>query len=513
MSSPFDSYPTGRNPVLTDDDFIYERTAIDQQPDGGYAYPFSPRHALTQLVADFYLSYTDDLAAFQLPLRVVWLHGFGSLAGTEPAGLPAPAHVRDLLIADALGNVVFDSTTATVFSSYSWGSYEITAWETTGAIARIVSYPGLAGDFSIDLAYSDAWLSARTYERLPLRVRSITVGEVKLSGDIVIAPGYNMALTGDSPAPQDGSRVQSTITIAGTLGAGAGLAPGCTETTVKITSINQISADASGNFSIQADGCFRVEQNLSFSGGTGSFTTDATRATLQVFSDCQPCCTCTDYADTYKGLDTAWNNWLIVAQQAELIRDLYAANKARWETQAACRDASWLQFVMMQEPGCKTFLGAMFCNRSACCLFGVRIRFTVTRYTEGVLDPDLDTLSVPAAFISGNETNGDMPYAPQISYGGGGAVVECYFEQVDPQSSVIARLKACVNCDSTQTLAATATVHATGIASGCALDTITVPDSLQAIWTAAHVDAVSTLDSVAAMAPLSPAPADPVCNC
>src|ERR1051326_8371380 len=84
---------------------------VSQPPGHGASYPFmSPSTEIQRLLGDFYLVYED--AGYVMPFSVAWLYGFGDQVVAAPSGFPAPTHARDLVITDAEGTVVFDSTTA-----------------------------------------------------------------------------------------------------------------------------------------------------------------------------------------------------------------------------------------------------------------------------------------------------------------------------------------------------------------------------------------------------------------
>lgn len=507
--------PIGGGVILTPDVLQYERTAVDQPPDGGFAYPFVAAHALTPLLADAYLSYADDLGLAVPPLRVAWLHGFGLNPAPPPDGMPTPVHLREILIADAAGNTVFDSTEATNFGDLGWGARRIVQWETTTAVARVVFYEGQLPNFAAELAYSDAVLDARTCERLPLRLRSLRAGSGRLVGAVRVVAGYNVELAATAPAGGDGGRREATLTIGGVIGAGTGRKPGCESVDLTLGTINKIAPGADGNFVIQADGCYRAQRDLVVGPpGDGRTASLARPASLVLSNDCEPCCTCAEYADVYRALSALWDDWHTVGARAASVRDTYAANVARWNAQASCRAARALRAIAAQEPGCKTFVGALYCNASACCLAGVRLRFTVRRYRNGVLDGgSLADVTVPAAFVSGPGLTDDTPYGPRVTYTAGAAIVECFFEGADPQAALIAKLRLCADCAADQTLEATVTAHAAGSAPGCTPPAAAVPPAIAALWAAAGVDAVPTLAVEPVLAPLDPTPAPPPCEC
>ncbi len=385
-------------------------------------------------------------------------------------------------------------------------------------MARLVCCTAQLANTAEEILYADAVLDASTCERLPLRLRSVRLGVNRVAGNVRIVAGYNLDLA-TAPVPTtDGKRVQNTLTISGTIGAGAGRLPGCDTVESLFTTINKIRPDGSGSFTIQADGCYRAERVLGFSGAgsdrSGTFPNPDAAATLLLSNDCGPCCSCEDFSYTYRGLDSVWDGWAVIARQAEQTRDIYERNLARWEAQASCRAASALRLTAIQEPGCKTFLGAIYCNASTCCLSGVRLRITVQRYNNGVLDSStLDDLRVASAFIAGPGLTGDVPYLPRVTRTPSAMIVECFFDNVDPQTSVIIKIRLCADCTPDQTIAATATAHAGSAAPGCTLAPITVTDELAALWAAAGLDTVAALAETEALAPLDPAAIPPLCGC
>lgn len=451
------------------------RTAVDQRPWGGTDHPFAGPSSYALLLTDFYLDYADPLARFEPPFTLAWLYNVGSLAGgSRPAGI-TPAHPIDLTVKDALGAVVFNSTLAS-YSATAWGSERtVSQWIGATAVCRIVSRSPQAAEFHIDEEPGMS-LSPRTYRRTPARVTGIKVGSQVFTGRVRLQAGYNIALgVPASAAPADGAQALAVMTIDAVPGAGAGLAPACADVVPTIRTIDRVGPNSGGNFIIQADDCLRLQ--IPTSGGGGELT---------LASDCQPCCSCEAFVNTYRGLSRMWTRWQALATSAEAARNEYAANVARWTAQAACRAGQPAALTAVQQDPCGAYLGGSFCNNTGCCLAPVEVRFT---------------FSTPP-IVLGAELNG-AAYAPLVQ----GPVVRFMLDALNPGQSLAAKLRVRVACNTGDSLTTTLTAHAPDV-DGCVQPTAPVDTTVTTAWSANHVPAGDPVRAVETKtSPLSLAPA------
>jgi hypothetical protein len=296
-----------------------------------------------------------------------------------------------------------------------------------------------------------------------------------------------------------------------------------------VRTINQIGPDAAGAFRIEAGGCHKVQSPLAETAPVGGvrqaeyaaagLSAGQAAAALRLGNDCAPCCGCDDFADTYRGLSLLWDQWQALASWGMAVRDRHGRNVARWNAQAECRAAQALAFTARPEPACKSGLSAQYCNRSGCCNYDVRVRFTVQQYVDGVLAIG----PVPGAAVveawAQSAGAGEQPAAPALYSVPGGVVVELSFDRADPQGTVTAKARLCAGCDGSQSLRVTASVHVAGTVadqngSDCTLPAAAVPGDISALWTAAGLDdvpavAVSDPTGVAA----DPSPNSYSCGC
>lgn len=488
------------------------RTAVNQQPGGGTLYPFAvdPAAGLLDAILDAYLSYEDDVCVRVLPFDLT----------VTAAGADFTTSVTDAN-GDDVVDAVFDSTEA---ATTVWGS-DRTVYEWVGStyvFRLVVADAGITG-----LSNAVGVLDPRVLNRLPGRVRSFRLGSQVLDGDIVFMAGNNVALSVEDPenGRSDGGRYATRLLMDAVPGAGEGREEGCLDGDQAIRKVNQITPDAAGNFVIELDDCYRAQLAVAVTGAeddvraalyeSAGLTTAQAKAAIALFNDCRPCCPCTYFVRTYKGLKRMWDRWKTVAVSAEAARDTFTDNIDRWTTQAACRTTAPLRTVLKSQPGCKTFAGAYFCNTTRCCLTNILIRFTFQYYENGV-ETAWPGGTVTEAYLIG--ANGNEAYAPTVS----GQVYTFAVETAEPFGAVVAGLKLCVACQPDPddedppelTIRMTATVQYLDPPSPnqdgneCVVTAADVPDDIAGVWTDLELPSTPTIRGVAASAavPLNPEP-------
>lgn len=498
--------PSGRSPI-----------SVNQPPAGGSDYPFaSPSDDVAQLLGDFQLEYEDD--GFTPPLRVSWLHGFGSAAGPGVlAGYPTPTHDRDLRVTDAHGRVVFDSASATAYGTRNWGDrLQVTWWVGTSAACACVSYLSWSdsetphADYPADIYPQDGTLDPTAYVRTPYRVRSLVVNGQKLSGDVELAGGYNVSLAlGDSSASAvataltsaastDGRRKTAAVTVRAVPGDGLGVRGGCEPGDPVVRRINGVGPGGGGNLALDMSGCLRLQTPVRLVGVYGNReAVPGPAATLGLHNDCEACCRCDYYARTYKGLRKLWLDGAVLAREAQGVRNLYAANKARWEAQKACREGQPLRLSLIPGLGCRVAVGGSLCNTTGICLSPLVLR-TTFQLTSGGADVTAGGAAVCSSiYASGSGTNGDVP----INLGYGWPVYDAFFDYANQQDTSTVRYRLCANaCDAGSVLNVTLTAHGP-LPPG--FTPPAVPAYVTAAW-ATTPPAYPVLYSLSASAPLYP---------
>lgn len=329
------------------------RIGVDQ-PQGGSQYPLlRPSTDIQDLLADFYLAYSDDTSRFSLPFHIAWLHGFGEDSSTPPDGAVA-AHDYDIWVVDDAGRLVFDSTQATSFVTKDWDTrLRIVQWESADAVCRLVYFLGWDPDntprtYDLDLIPQQAELDSRTLELMPRRVRSLRLaGHEKFSQGVVrLRNGYSTTLELPTTTATPGGRANTTVLVGAQGGSGLGRYPGCSDIK-QITHIDGVGPDAHGNFLLAAAECLRVEQRPH---------------QVVLYDNCTPCYECEDFGNVYEILRSLWDKMVQVGHAAEAARDQYMANRTRWLEAGRERQSLPLRLAISSASGCRTSVTGAFCN-------------------------------------------------------------------------------------------------------------------------------------------------------
>ena len=485
------------------------RTAVNQPPSGGSIYPFTEDVALAAVVLDAYLSYEDDACAYEHPLTLAVAQDGGEF---------------DATVTDANGATVVTAQSADA-STTDWGDdrrvYEWTLGE--NVFRLVIGHTALAS--------GSGELDPRIANRLPQRVRSLRVGLLQFRGPLVVQAGYNVDMSVEPDIERvDGGRFFHIVNLDGVAGAGEGRLTGCEEVEPLVRRINRITPDPAGNFKIEADDCFRQQPSLFLDDTDGvkiaeysaaGLSQEEARAAVKLYDDCRPCCECDYFVRTYRGLKRMWERWKSIAADAELVRDTFGQNRDRWLAQLECRLANPLRLVVITEPGCKTFMGGIYCNMSKCCLTGLELRFTLQRYRNGVLlEEPPTTVTLNESYIEGSATDGEEKYTPLFyEQPPKWPVMQYNFEYANPQETSMAKLRLCITCEAADSLKVTLSAHAPDPAPApqtnevCTLPTPAVPADIQAIWDAAGVPENTMRAIVSKTIPLNPVPPQYTCEC
>jgi hypothetical protein len=438
------------------------RTAVNQEPSPGTDYPFTAACAVGPVVLDLYLAYEDSTCTYRPPFRVAWLYGFGANTVSPVPERPVPTHVRDVIIEDADGVVVFDSTTADYINSW-WGDYrEICQWESAKAVLRIVRNQQNASAFDTYIATDndEGNLDDRTIVKVPKRLRSLRLGAQRFTGNMVITDGYNISLEVAPPSRVDGGRLVTQITINGKPGGGLGSRPGCEETLVLVRRINNVSPTDLGYFNVELDACYRRHVAAAFHSGAlawGAYglTPIEARAGFVVFDDCKPCCPCPDFVNTYTALRRVHGLWGDTAHEAEVVRDSHKDNIERWNNQRTCRIDNPLRVTLTPQGNCTVAVGAVLCNTSTVCLAPVEIRFSFeTSDVAGSLSGHGGVCA--GALLAGSGIDGNEA----VTLGGKWPDFVATFDYAGAQEPSSVSFRVCLpDCTNGLTLTLTASAH------------------------------------------------------
>ena len=522
-SSSSSSSSAGAGPCEPFDVEVDGRQGIGvTQPESGTDYPLvSPTEDVRHLIADFWLAfdqpsdYRPGVAPLALPFRIEWLYGFGcippdfpiptydssssawssicsvssnSLSSSESESvvhdcMPIPRHAHDIVVVDATGRRVFDSTKSDItYATREWGSrLRIVEWrDPSDAVVSLVYHTAWSPNddpeprnYPIYFFPNNAVLDERSIERLPKRVRSLTVVLDNLARTAVdFEAGYNMLLEPFETIEVDGKRRSTRVTFNATPGAGLGVFPGCEPEQLVIRRINGAGPTEEGDFFISATDCYFARQptriisddpretlpetnlvpgNVPTPGlpdplaGTAKnlpgwpTDDDPTYAHLQFGNDCDPCCDCEDYVEVAKYMNRQRNRYHIVGTDFEDHRDIYHDNRERWLNSLDCFLRYPLRIKLLPQICPFLDVAIQFCNQSDECRLEVELSVTFTTSPDGGVGVEVPgyTFITGASRKEGRTSNETERY----KMGGEWPTFTAFFDSVQPSQSVNARFR------------------------------------------------------------------------
>ncbi len=413
------------------------RIGVDQQQ-GGSIYPFTQADDdLYALVADFFLAYTDNYCRFEQPFSITYLYGFSDVVADAEGGDPTPTHDKDIVVKDANGQVVFDSTLLPdnefAFREQEWGSrLLLVEWLGDTAICRIVVHtkipiggttPCIKSPYRPEIGDLDV----RTLEPLLPHVQKLRVNSSS-SWYTTLVGGYNTLL--EVTEETDSVRPKTVITINNTPGYGIGRVPGCEEDRT-LRQLNSVDADASGNVALTAQQCYWWEIPH-----TIEETEDGPRAvaiphTLRLNNDCGQCPPCSDYAAVYEAIRRLMDRYMALGARAEAVRDQYRENLVRWLQQGRIRQEKPLRLAVYASGACIAGVSGGLCNNSESTVEDLELRFTFTAMTGAYVCGSgfITGSAVDSESESGvTSPDGHVPLAPSGSW----PVFSYFFDRVPP---------------------------------------------------------------------------------
>jgi hypothetical protein len=384
---------------------IPDRRGIGVAQGLGSNYPFMRRPSpdIEHLVADFYLSIDvmakdgGFAASFpSFPYRISWLYGLGT--GSIGASPMSPVHAVDLLVVAATGLTVFDSRLAIQQSNEFLPGFDPSAgfrttafgpnmtiyeWFKGADVCRLVVYNNWSQDaaplsFHNDIFPASAWLDPRTTEMRPRYIRSISALSQKFSAtDVEIGSGHNIHTTSNPATP---GKIQLTqVVLNASPGAGLGTYNNCTSPKPQISSINNVSPDTAGGFTIAGKDCVNVFQSTVLLHTMPRVTAPSASINpmapnIIIRDDCKACCSCDDYVDAAKDIVSTRNQYAVIAKEMQHDRDTYHHNVHRWNSSKTCRSDHSLNLVL-QAQGCPFVdVLAQYCNQSSVCQKNIQLR-------------------------------------------------------------------------------------------------------------------------------------------
>jgi len=475
-------------------------------PDSPTHYPLvEPDPISDNLVQDLYLSFNDPYNEFEFPFRIRALAGFGT--ASPQTGDFNPEETWDISIVDKNGRIVFDSTQPTGWNPWKGldftpentrehseiitadNSLRSVTWTIGPHACRIIVSEAVAADVPA-IFYPDVEMDPRTLNRLAARVSRIILNGQHLDGNIRFESGNNLRLTVEEVDTGDGERNVTQISFRALPGDGDGRMDGCDETVESIRTINQVSPDASGNISIDVEGCYRLQRPgeittfdpREFSLGGDEFEADLEaqitvtdinrvpgynaeaakvleikKSAMQIYGDCEPCCSCNDYANTYKGLRQVYESLQAPAVQAKAARVLLQDSVARWEAQRRCREEEPLRLLLHNGFSCRFNVGAVFFNFTDCCLSPVQLRLTIQLFGTNTSAAEVVRPISAYTFRAGADTNHVEEHA---SFSGSSPVFDMHYDNIDGKSGARFRgLFLTEGCETGWRIRATLTAH------------------------------------------------------
>jgi len=402
---------------------------FEQPNNNGTNYPFvSPSEDIRYLFGDFFLSFESN-ADIVYPLKVVWLYGFGTDVVSPPSGWNTPTHAKDIVIADANDAIVFDSTTASRFTSSAWdGRLLILEWTAADKVCRCTIHTawstediaaGLDRTYDLYITPTNGELQADTWYELPKRIHSVKVGNTVISKKqiLTLESGYNVnvaledsqnlvgldALGLATNTVVAGTRKTNKVRLEAIPGAGIGVFPGCTDSEVVLRTVNKQKANSFQNFTLDSEACIRTQRAVglidssprTFDYAAFNLSSSQAKASLEFHNDCKGCCDCESFARTYQGLKRQWFLSKGLADFAVSARDQYGIAVERWIEEKTVRERDQLKVRLENAGDGKVSWGVNHCNASKCCIVGVQLSLVWVVYVDDTLFPPFYDVPFP----------------------------------------------------------------------------------------------------------------------
>jgi hypothetical protein len=367
------------------------------QPQSGLDYPLTaPSADIRYLIADMDLSYDDpgDYGAPQQtapPLSIKYLYGIGTDDNTNAASFfGTVTHAADILIVDSADRVIFNSVTATNFSSAAWGTdYHLYSWSSENATCSLLVYTTWPANddemrqYAKRLAPTRAVIDSRATYRRPKHVRSLRVetsGE-KLKGHVTFNNGFNTEITNDATTTVD-YVVNTNVTLTATAGSGEGKYDTCGDESSTqdkaITKINSVSG-LNGDFLVSATDCLWArKQTVAVEGVYGPAPVNESNGHIMLGGDCQECCKCDDYVDLAQKINQFQSQYVNIGARVKDIKDYHEQNIQNWVDERACGTQRPLRLLLVAQRCPYMDVVLMVCNPCTTCLFSNTLQVALT---------------------------------------------------------------------------------------------------------------------------------------
>lgn len=422
------------------------------QQQSGIDYPLvTPSQDIRYLLADFYFEYEDPAdyggsGDYRQPLSIAWAYGLGCVDNSPPDWAPSPAHSADLVLKDALGAIIFDSTDADHFDVRAWNAaYAIYEWRTARALCRIVVYTAWSTtqrgptprNYNLHLEPERAVIDVRCVHRIPARLTSLSVVLDTITREgVVLDAGNNIQIDVTDTGFRAGKRRETIVTVNAVPGAGTGRYTSCEDDDRPIRRIAGVGPNEHGDLFIAATDCLYLRQPVTLTNEVPR-TYVPTRSIipaaphLLLGNDCGPCCTCEAMIDSAEFMNRLRDEYKPIADRINAANRGYSASVDRWLAAAECRASRPLRLVVLPQVGPYVDVAGQFCNQGDTCRTQLVLVFTLTTLPTDV-EP---TISCNATRITRSRAN--EPYVMQSTF----PVYKAYWDSVDPFQSVNVRFR------------------------------------------------------------------------
>ena len=314
---------------------------VDMLPGAGKNYPFvlpDPK-VLREYIDDLFLATHSEQP---LPFSISRIWGGDDSVNVE--------------IIDAVGNVVFTTTGSESTGTYWDPSRYVYQWvNTAGDRLRIVRRLD-TGAWPANLQIADGELNQRAVQLQGDRVRIIKVrdhsGQVHwlASDTVLLEAGYNTRLDNDA----------TTLVISVVPGDGAGRFEVCGDESAPL--VRRIAGQevGVGNLLVEADDCFRLQPEVTYSGGEALITPGH----FYLHDDCETCCHCRSFAKTLEDDRTLQNSIRLLAGRVTDLKANYTELLEDYQNRISCEIGVTLLMTVVASPDCTLNVVVAVCNNT-----------------------------------------------------------------------------------------------------------------------------------------------------
>ena len=334
------------------------------------------------LLADAHFHFDDPGeytgGKYRLPFKLAWLYGIGESPNAPPSWAPVPTHPADLVLHDADGNTVLDTTLADGFTTreitgrlrlYEWVGDDFVAWIVVHTCWAPGAQPSVTPrTYSLNIVPENAVIDPRCVFRRGRTVRRVVVNNVPYQAShVLIRAGHNVAIE-DVLQETDGLRRSASVAISVVPGAGAGRYDDCSNAPPSyVRTLNGVRPDDYGTFQVAAGDCLF----LSRMDNSGEWLPSA----IQLDNVCSPTCPPEEFVSIADFMRSLGDQYAVLGQAAESVRDLYHQNRQRWIDSKCCLEQYPLRAVLQPQLCPYIDVAGQFVNMTDQCVKNVKLKF------------------------------------------------------------------------------------------------------------------------------------------